>query len=269
MEGGKIGDVKLTEDNLVAFFPHLGDDSLAGEDTASESRLDAVESAVLVIDSFAADAEKAQSMEDWLRVLFQTKARISEHVLPLGRPATTHLIESTNLGKVGINVKRVVVARQPVEGSLNRQRLVLGHVVGLARRRLVERGSSAAVLARLLSAESTRAANKDGALVLKDDFASLLVFGRRDGRDGCGFALVEDFGEASFRDESAAGRDWSLDREVLLAVKKHHRRKVGQPVDCVRARARANATAVSPVSSHLTAAARTYVKDRSRRRIEE
>lgn len=85
-------------------------------------------------------------------------------------------VKAANLGKVGVNMKRVVcqvvrevqlevnrtspgeevgrgertIARETVDGRLLRQRLLLDDVVGLARGRLVERRRRATVCSRRL-----------------------------------------------------------------------------------------------------------------------
>jgi hypothetical protein len=58
------------------------------------------------------------------------------------------LFETTNGSKVGINVKRVVISRKTVDGSLLRKSLLLYDSIGLAGRSLVDSGSRSTICGR-------------------------------------------------------------------------------------------------------------------------
>lgn len=60
------------------------------------------------------------------------------------------LFESTDRSKVGINVQRVVISRETVDGSLLRESLLFYDSVRLARRRFVN-GSSGTTICSIIS----------------------------------------------------------------------------------------------------------------------
>jgi hypothetical protein len=81
-----------------------------------------------------------------------------------------------------------------------------------------------------LAAEASRAADKDGHLVLEDDLASSLVLGLNDRGDRSSLALVKHLDDLGLVHEVAAGRDWPLDRKILLAVQELSKVLVWQEV---------------------------------------
>ncbi|KAI3479441.1 hypothetical protein L1887_58459 [Cichorium endivia] len=193
------------EDDLVALLPHARLERLAGEDVAGEAHLDVLVRAVLAEDVLARDAKRAEAVQDGL-------------------------VKATHLRKAGVNVQRVVVARQTVQRSLRIRRLLRHHLVRLARRRLVRRRRCTAVLARLLAAKAARASDEDGALALEDEVAAALVEGVHHRRYRRSLALVQHLHQLGLVHQRRARGDGLLDRQVLLAVQQHHGAEVGQPV---------------------------------------
>lgn len=138
------------------------------------------------------------------------------------------LLESTHGGELGVDVKRVVVTAQTVDGCLLLGGLLLDDSVGCALGDGVSGGGGTAVAGLGVAAEAAGPAEEDGHLVVEDVLSGGLVNGggcRLD--DGSG-AFVDDFDELGVRHEGGGGGDGVLaDLKVLLAVEEHHGVEVG------------------------------------------
>lgn len=223
--GGGAGNGELArlldlglEGNLVSVSPHLGDESLAGNHNAGEADLDVLKRAEPVVDGLAGEAEAAEAVKN-------------------------RGLETTQLGEFGIEVKRagllvwlecagtdslLVIAAQSVDGRLVLASGLLDDDVGVTAWGLVGGSGSAAILASLGTAKATASAEEDGHLVVKEILTGIGI-DRGDAVLGNGSgALVDNLQEAASRDEARACGDGELSNlEVLLAVEKHHGRKVG------------------------------------------
>jgi hypothetical protein len=105
---------------------------------------------------------------------------------------------------------------------------------GQRQRRRTEGKRRKRTSARLLSSKSSRATDEHRRVVLAHDFARRLVRRGCNGRHRGSLTLVENFGEGRGRDEGAREGNRGFEGEVLLAVKKLHRREVGKEVHCER-----------------------------------
>ena len=81
------------EDYKVSFFPHLGLECLPRQHNSREAHFHALIRAEVLEDMFAGDAQKAESMQDGI-------------------------FESTDFAELGVEVKRVSVAIEAIEGRL-------------------------------------------------------------------------------------------------------------------------------------------------------
>jgi hypothetical protein len=176
--GASAGNAELTsllhlglEDDDVTLLPHLGHQRLAGNHNTCEADLDVLELAVSPHDRLAGNTERAQTVEDGL-------------------------LEAADLAELGVDVQRVAVSRQAVDGSLLFGRLLLDNRVGLALRCLVDAGRGTTVGALAGTAEAAGTTDEDGALVVEEVLAGLLVLGGRAGDDEAGVALVDNLDEA-------------------------------------------------------------------------
>lgn len=199
-------DLGLEDNLLVTLLPHLGDERLAGVHGTSEADLDVLKGTELLVDRLAGNAERAETVQDG------------------------HL-EASHLGELGVDVERVVVTAESVDGSLLLGRLLLDDDIRGAVGHLVDGGGCAAVSTALLAAEAATAPEEDGHLVVEELLARLGVDGGDAVLDNGGGALVDDLEQLGLGDEAAAGRDGVLlDLEVLLAVQQHHGVEVGDDV---------------------------------------
>lgn len=138
------------------------------------------------------------------------------------------LFEAAHLGESRVDVQRVVVAAQAVQGSLVGLDVLLIDVVGATAGGLVGGGGGTAVSGLLLAVEAAGAADEDGHLVVEDLLVGLGVDGGDARLDDGGVALVDNLDEARAREEAArGGHGRLLDLEVLLAVQQHHGVEVG------------------------------------------
>ncbi len=120
-------------------------------------------------------------------------------------------VEARHLGEVGIGVKRVLVAAQPVQQRLLRQGRRLDDAVGFPLRRHVAdlraRGASEAAL----SADEEARAGREERLA---GLVAALVLGDHES----GLPLVEDVGHAPPAERLRGGGKRLVDLDVLLAV---------------------------------------------------
>lgn len=142
--------------------------------------------------------------------------------------------EAADLAEDGVDVERVEVTGETVEGCLLLGGLLLDGGVWCALRWLMGLCGSAAVAALLLAAEVARAADEDCAFVVEDLLTGVCVLGGRSVDHEASGALVDDLDELGDGDELGLGGDGELvDLEELLAVEKHAWVKVGD--DLVKA----------------------------------
>jgi hypothetical protein len=130
----------------------------------------------------------------------------------------------------------LVVTAETVDSSLVFSRLLLGNSIGSTTRWLVSSSAGATVGGLPLAAKATASTEEDCHFVVEDRLAVCSVHGGHTALENSSVTLVNDLNEVGLRDESAGGGNRVfLDLKVLLAVEKHHRRKVGdQFIDVVR-----------------------------------
>lgn len=139
----------LTKDDLVTLLPHLGHERLARNDSTCKADLDVRVRAKRLEDVLACHAKRAQAMKN----SSVSSLAFSTLRLPfdLGTPEKgsnvrlTGLWKATHTGKVGINVERVVVARQAVDCSLLQSCLFFNDGVRLALGRVIQGSGIASV----------------------------------------------------------------------------------------------------------------------------
>jgi len=130
-------------------------------------------------------------------------------------------IKASNSGHVGVNVERVPVARETVEGSLVLAGLLSDNVVGLAAGGLVGGSGGTAIGTLLLSAKVASTADEHGELVDADVIA-VLVNSLDSNGGNASLTLVEDINNIGGGDQLAVGGEGLDDLEVLLTVEEHH-----------------------------------------------
>ncbi len=134
-------------------------------------------------------------------------------------------LEATDLAELGVDVERVAVAVETVEGGLVLRGLLLDDDVGLALRRLVggdgTLGAGGSGLGR--ATEATAATDEDGRLIVEEVLACGSVLGCVTGNDESGGALVDHVDELGVGLSAGIGGDGELaDLHVLFTVEKHH-----------------------------------------------
>lgn len=103
----------LTEDDLVvAFFPHLRDQGLTGDDGARESHLDIRVWTERLEDMLSGNAHGAKSVQN-------CKRRGKSILRAEDGAQRTWLLETTHGGKVGVDVQWVSVTGQPKANRLS------------------------------------------------------------------------------------------------------------------------------------------------------
>lgn len=149
--------------------------------------------------------------------------------------------EAGHLGKVRVDVERVGVAAEAVEGRLLFGGGLVDDDVGGARggRFVGGRGGGGArlrvVARRLGPAEAPAASEEEGHLVVEDVGAAAGVLGGDAVGDDGGGALVDDVEELGVVDDAGGGGDGELaDFEVLFAVEEHDGVEVGDELREVR-----------------------------------
>jgi hypothetical protein len=163
-------DLGLEDDNIT-LLPHLGHQCLTGDHNTREANLDVLELAVGPHDSLARNTEGAKTVKDGL-------------------------FEAADLAELGVDVQRVAVAREAVDGGLLFGGLLLNDRVGLTLRGLVDAGCGTTVGALAGATETAGATDEDGALVIEEVLAGLLILGGRAGYDEASVALVDNLDKA-------------------------------------------------------------------------
>lgn len=221
--------VALTEDDLVALFPHLGYQSLTGYNGTREPDLDVRIRTEGLENMLSSNAHGAETVQNWRRRRSAAAGK-GFHAEP------TWLLETTHGRKVGVDVQGISVTRQPVDGGLFLGGLLLDNSVRLSLGWCIDSGSRTSVDALLLAVETAAASEHDCALVLKDRLARRLVDGLDNHGDCRCLSLVEDFEKLDLVDQGRACRNGCLDLEVLFTVQELCRVKVGHKVEAKRAR---------------------------------
>ena len=189
------------EEDLVALAPHGGLQSLTRVDSLGEADLDVLERSRVVVavgleDVLTSNTERAETMENWN-------------------------VESSNSSHIGVDVERVPVAGETVQGSLIFIGLLLDNVVGLAAGSLVNSGGSTTVSALLLASKAASATDEHGELV-DANILAVLIDGLNSNGGDASLALVQNVNNIGSRGQLAAGGERLDDLEVLLTMKKHH-----------------------------------------------
>lgn len=175
-------DHRGLEDDLVPFLPHLRLQRLPRNHRPRKPDLDVLEQPIPLHNVLTADAEEAQ-------------------------PVQNRILEPADLGELGVDVQRVVIARQSIQRRLIRRRLLLGHGVWRAAGRLVRGAGTPSVLAGLVAAEAAGAADEHGTLLVEQGFAGRGVLGRGAGDDDAGGTFVQDVDELWLADDASGGGD--------------------------------------------------------------
>lgn len=140
-------------------------------------------------------------------------------------------LEPTNLAELGVDVQRVPVTGQTVDGSLLFGRLLLDYGVGCALWGLVDSRRSASVSTLGVTTEPTRSSDKNGTLVVEDVLASVGVLSGGSLYNHTSSALIHDLDQFGISYElSLGGNGVFPDLEELLAVQEHHRGEVGNDI---------------------------------------
>ena len=192
------------EDDGVSFLPQLRLESLAGDHHTSKADLEVLVLAELAKDVLARNTQRAQTVQDGG-------------------------LEATDLAELGIDVQRVAVTVQAVQGSLVLRGFLLNDGIGLALGSLVRVGGRLGARGNGLgrATEATTATDEDGRLIVEDVLARLSVLGGVAGNNKGSVALVNDINELGVGQGVGSSGDGPLpDFHVLLTVQQHHGREV-------------------------------------------
>lgn len=140
-------------------------------------------------------------------------------------------VEAADLAERRVNVQRVEVAGETVQGCLFLCGFLLDDSIRCALRGFMCLCRCASVRALFVAAKVSRAADKHGALVVEDFLACLGVLCDGAVDDEAGGAFVDDFDELGDGDErGGCGEGEFAQLKVLFAVEEHAGVEVGHDV---------------------------------------